>query len=112
MGSSAFRRMLSAGASISSPLVYVRLPRLGVDGFTSGHIGQPDEPGPGANPGLVDAVAGLADGLVNAGGLFHGVVGGPVAIDDVEELFMEQRLDHFDRQEARTFSQRYFINKK
>ncbi|CAN0439774.1 unnamed protein product, partial [Laminaria digitata] len=46
------------------------------------------------------------------GGLFHGVVGGPVAIDDVEELFMEQRLDHFDRQEARTFSQRYFINKK
>lgn len=34
------------------------------------------------------------------------------ARNDVEELFVEQRLDHFDRQETRTFSQRYFVNKK
>ena len=80
-------------------LLYGRLPRLGVDGFTSGHIGQPDE-----HPSL-------ADGLAHAG-VFHDVVGGSVAADGVEELFMEQRLDHFDRQESRTFSQRYFINKK
>lgn len=33
-------------------------------------------------------------------------------LGDVEELFMEQRLDHFDRQESRTFSQRYFVNKE
>lgn len=32
--------------------------------------------------------------------------------DDVEELFMDQRLDHFDRQESRTFRQRYFVSKK
>lgn len=84
------------------------LPRLGVDGFISGHIRQLDEPG----PGLVEAIGSLADGLVSAGGLFHGVVSGSVGTDDVEEQFMEQRLDHFDRQESRTFSQRYFINKK
>lgn len=38
-------------------------------------------------------------------------VGDRVDGDGVEELFMEQRLDHFDRQETRTFDQRYFVNK-
>lgn len=32
--------------------------------------------------------------------------------DGVKELFLEQRLDHFNRQDLRTFSQRYFINKR
>eukprot|EP00752_Nemacystus_decipiens_P009162 g8184.t1 len=32
--------------------------------------------------------------------------------DDVKELFLEQRLDHFDRLDSRTFAQRYFINKR
>lgn len=108
MGSSAFHRMPSANDPNLLLLVYGRLPRLGVDGFISGHIRQLDEPG----PGLVEAIGSLADGLVSAGGLFHGVVSGSVGTDDVEEQFMEQRLDHFDRQESRTFSQRYFINKK
>lgn len=36
---------------------------------------------------------------------------GRVGKNGVEELFMEQRLDHFDRQESRTFDQRYFVNK-
>lgn len=87
-----------------------RLPRPGVDGFTSGRIGHPDEPS--ANPGLVDAIASLADGLVSAGGLLHGAVGENAEADGVEVLFMEQRLDHFDRQETRTFPQRYFVNRK
>lgn len=89
--------------------MYGRLPRLGIDGFTRGQVRQPDEPS--ANHGLVDAVASLGDGRANVGGLFHGAVDGSVAPVGVEELFVEQRLDHFDRQESRTFSQRYFINK-
>ena len=91
--------------------MYGRLPQPGVDGFTSGRVGQPyDEPD--ANPGLVDAIASLADGLANAEGLFHGAVGGSSEADGIEIFFMEQRLDHFDRQETRTFPHRYFINRK
>ena len=91
--------------------MYGRLPRPGVDRFPSVHIGQPhDEPDP--NPKLVDAIASLADGLANVEGLFHGAVGGSSEVDGVEILSMEQRLDHFDRQETRTFPQRYFINRK
>lgn len=36
----------------------------------------------------------------------------PESVDDVDELFFEQRLDHFDRQELQTFRQRYFVNKR
>eukprot|EP00904_Undaria_pinnatifida_P007440 jgi/Undpi1/3826/HiC_scaffold_16.g07195.m1 len=95
----------------SSSCCSTRLPRPGVDRFPSVHIGQPDDE-PDANPKLVDAIASLADGLANAKGLFHGAVGGSSEADGVEILFMEQRLDHFDRQETRTFPQRYFINRK
>ena len=34
------------------------------------------------------------------------------ATDDVEELFLEQRLDHFDANNVATFQQRYFVTKR
>lgn len=50
-----------------------------------------------------EAIATAAtDGLVNSND----------AIQYVLERFMEQRLDHFDRQQSKTFNQRYFINKR
>ena len=51
----------------------------------------------------------LGIGVRSTGG---GVGGLQTDEDDVKELFVEQRLDHFDRLNSRTFSQRYFINKR
>lgn len=102
-----------------SPLsarVAFRLPRLGPI------FGQPDDSASATTPSatttgkdVIDSDASLA-GLV--GDLAFGLLGDGVAGagdgsgDDVEELFVEQRLDHFNRQNSRTFSQRYFINRR
>lgn len=88
-----------------------RLPRLGVDGFTSGQL----HDALADNPGLLEPFSGLAGGRVDEdANLFvvGDLVGDGVEEADVGELFVEQRLDHFDRQESRTFFQRYFINRK
>lgn len=60
---------------------------------------------------VIDSSAGAGLGLGSVG---HGATSGGHRNDDgsVKELFMDQRLDHFDRQDSRTFSQRYFINRR
>lgn len=65
------------------------LQSIDIDGFTRNDVQQA-------------TVATIIDGLVNPA----------VATDDTQEMFVEQRLDHFDRQQSKTFKQRYFINKK
>lgn len=80
-----------------------RLPGLGVDG-------------PIHDPGAADSAERLvvAAAASRLGALVDLLVNNDNSIprDDVEELFMEQRLDHFDRQNSRMFLQRYFMNKK
>lgn len=57
---------------------------------------------------VADLVLGvLGDGVAEAGDGYGGDGEG-----DVEERFMDQRVDHFNRQESRTFPQRYFINRR
>ncbi|CAM9504375.1 unnamed protein product [Pylaiella littoralis] len=57
---------------------------------------------------VADLVLGvLGDGVAEAGDGYGGDGAG-----DVEERFMDQRVDHFNRQESRTFPQRYFINRR
>lgn len=73
-----------------------RLPRLGADGFIASEL-----------YGVTVSSLSDTDGLELGEG-----VGKAQEAGDVRELFLEQRLDHFDRQESRTFSQRYFVNKK
>ncbi|CAM9772235.1 unnamed protein product [Ectocarpus sp. 4 AP-2014] len=76
------------------------LPRLGVDG-------------PVLDPGAADSAEVLvAAAASRLGALLDPLVDNDIPRGDVEELFVEQRLDHFDRQNSRTFLQRYFINKK
>ncbi|CBN78040.1 conserved unknown protein [Ectocarpus siliculosus] len=77
------------------------LPRLGVDG--------PIRDDPGAADSAEGLVAAAASRL---GALLDPLVDNGIPRGDVEELFVEQRLDHFDRQNSRKFLQRYFINKK
>lgn len=82
-------------------------------------FGQPDdaEPATRGAGSVLDVDASVA-GVV--GDLVLGVLGDDVAEvgdggdkdKDVEERFMKQRLDHFNRQDSRTFSQRYFINRR
>lgn len=65
------------------------LQTIDIDGFTRNGVGQA-------------TVATIIDELVHP----------EVATNDTREMFVEQRLDHFDRQQSKTFKQRYFINKR
>lgn len=70
---------------------------------------------PGETAAFVDdaaTVVGRAGLYLEVGSLGAGATGAGHRNDDVEEIFVEQPLDHFDRQNSRTFSQRYFINKR
>lgn len=91
---------------IFSPLYYNRLPVLDVNGFNHGFSDSTNvaKAVDNAEEFSWAFLLGFAEKLV-VGESENGE-------NDVEELFAEQRLDHFDRQETRTFSQRYFVNKK
>ena len=49
-------------------------------------------------------------GAAGIDGMFYSV--DAISDTSVREMFLEQRLDHFDRQQSRMFKQRYFINRK
>ncbi|CAM9336665.1 unnamed protein product, partial [Hapterophycus canaliculatus] len=89
------------------------LPRMGVDGPVY-DVGAATATAVNSDHGLFDHVVAAAGDFV--GDVMTGVLGDGGVADqggrdaDVEELFMEQKLDHFDRQNSRTFYQRYFIN--
>lgn len=94
-----------------------RFPVLG--GSTLGQLGEAAaalvEDGAAAVVGSSNANAGNAGVQPRLGSQGGGAAGAGRQNDDddgVKELFLEQRLDHFDRQDSRTFSQRYFINKR
>lgn len=86
---------------------------MGVDGPVY-DLGAAPATAVASGDGLLDDAFAAAGGVV--GHVMTGLLGDSGGADrgglvgDVEELFMEQRLDHFDRQNSRTFSQRYFIN--
>lgn len=87
--------------------------------FLGALFGQPAEEAGAAANAFVNNAAAVVGSAGARLGLVSPAVDGATSAglqsdddDGVEELFLEQRLDHFDRQDTRTFSQRYFINRR
>lgn len=103
---------------VLGPNVVCRLPQPGPVFGQYPDDAEPTTISKGGGGGVLDSDASVA-GVV--GDLMWEVLGdgfeeveaeAGVGGGDVEELYMTQRLDHFNRQESRVFNQRYFVNRR